>query len=73
MCRLLGFVSDSKSNFTELLGNDFQEFVELSKVHSDGWGISNIGVYTPLSNAAINAFLKSEKCVHLHFHFEIIF
>jgi len=43
MCRLLGFVSDSKSNFTELLGNDFQEFVELSKVHSDGWGISNIG------------------------------
>jgi len=43
MCRLLGFVSDSKSNFTELLGNDFHEFVELSKVHCDGWGLSNIG------------------------------
>ena len=43
MCRLLGFVSDQKRNFPELFGNDFQEFVELSKVHCDGWGISNIG------------------------------
>ena len=42
MCRLLGFVSDHKSNFSSLLGNDFQGFVELSNVHCDGWGISKI-------------------------------
>jgi predicted glutamine amidotransferase len=43
MCRLLGFVSDQKRNFPELFGNDFQEFIELSKIHCDGWGLSNIG------------------------------
>lgn len=41
MCRLLGFVSESETNFSQLLGNSFENFIQLSKVHSDGWGLAN--------------------------------
>ena len=40
MCRLLGYVSDNKTNFTKLLKEDFPEFVQLSNIHGDGWGIA---------------------------------
>lgn len=41
MCRLLGFASDQKTNFQSLLGDTFQEFVDLSKIHCDGWGVAH--------------------------------
>ena len=41
MCRLLSYVSDSETNFPKVVGKDFQEFVQLSKVHCDGWGITD--------------------------------
>lgn len=40
MCRLLGYVADRETNFSKLLGSDYAEFVALSKVHCDGWGIA---------------------------------
>ena len=40
MCRLLGYVSDSNTDFPTIVGPDFEEFVNLSKVHCDGWGIT---------------------------------
>jgi predicted glutamine amidotransferase len=41
MCRLLGYVSDSDTDFPSVVGENFEEFVKLSKVHCDGWGITD--------------------------------
>ncbi len=40
MCRLMGYVSQAESSFPAQVGKDFQEFIALSSVHCDGWGIS---------------------------------
>ena len=40
MCRLMGYVSQAESSFPAQVGKDFQEFVALSSVHCDGWGLS---------------------------------
>ena len=42
MCRLMGYVSHEKTNFDALVGEDFKEFISLSSVHCDGWGIATI-------------------------------
>ena len=41
MCRLLGYVSDSDTDFATVVGPNFEEFVNLSKIHCDGWGITD--------------------------------
>ncbi|MCX6448251.1 MAG: class II glutamine amidotransferase [Actinobacteria bacterium] len=40
MCRLLGYVSNEERTFVDVVGEGFENFVELSKEHKDGWGIS---------------------------------
>ena len=40
MCRLMGYVSQAESSFPAQVGKDFEEFIALSSVHCDGWGIS---------------------------------
>jgi predicted glutamine amidotransferase len=40
MCRLMGYVSQTESSFPAQVGKDFEEFIALSSVHCDGWGIS---------------------------------
>jgi predicted glutamine amidotransferase len=40
MCRLMGYVSQAQSSFPAQVGKDFEEFIALSSVHCDGWGIS---------------------------------
>ena len=42
MCRLLGYVSHEKQTFKSAVGSDFSEFVTLSSVHCDGWGVATI-------------------------------
>ena len=42
MCRLLGYVSQKKQSFNQAVGSDFAEFVTLSSVHCDGWGVATI-------------------------------
>jgi len=42
MCRLLGYVSHEKQTFNSAVGSDFAEFVTLSSVHCDGWGVATI-------------------------------
>ena len=42
MCRLLGYVSQEKQSFNSAVGSDFAEFVTLSSVHCDGWGVATI-------------------------------
>ena len=41
MCRLLAYVSENETDFPTMVGENFEEFVELSRVHKDGWGIVN--------------------------------
>jgi predicted glutamine amidotransferase len=40
MCRLLGYSSTTATTFNEAVGSNFEEFVNLSKDHCDGWGIA---------------------------------
>ena len=40
MCRLLGYSSTTATTFNEAVGDNFAEFVNLSKDHCDGWGIA---------------------------------
>ena len=40
MCRLLGYSSPTPTTFNEAVGSNFEEFVNLSKDHCDGWGIA---------------------------------
>ena len=42
MCRLMGYVSSSPESFGEVVGENLQEFIELSSVHCDGWGITTL-------------------------------
>ena len=42
MCRLMGFVSPKKISFPALVGDNFSDFVSLSSVHCDGWGLSTV-------------------------------
>ena len=39
MCRLLGFVASRPSTIQEFAGPNFKEFVKLSEVHKDSWGV----------------------------------
>ena len=41
MCRLLAYASKDATTFPELVGEPFAEFVALSSIHCDGWGISD--------------------------------
>lgn len=40
MCRLLGFVANQERTFADVVGAGFKDFVQLSKEHKHGWGIS---------------------------------
>jgi len=42
MCRLLGFVSSQPESFAEAVGENLNEFIHLSTVHCDGWGIATL-------------------------------
>ena len=40
MCRLMSFVSRETLDFPQIVGANFDEFVELSTFHKHGWGIA---------------------------------
>jgi predicted glutamine amidotransferase len=40
MCRLMAFSSLNETSVPSFMGSAFQEFVELSKVHHDSWGLA---------------------------------
>lgn len=42
MCRLMGFVAPEKTTFPAMAGPGFKDFVALSSIHCDGWGIATI-------------------------------
>ena len=46
MCRLLGYVASKERTFADVIGEGFENFIELSKEHRHGWGISASSVNT---------------------------
>lgn len=42
MCRLLGFVSSQPESFAQAVGENLKEFIHLSTIHCDGWGIATL-------------------------------
>jgi predicted glutamine amidotransferase len=40
MCRLLGYVSETERTIPEVAGSKFADFVALSEIHKDSWGIA---------------------------------
>lgn len=40
MCRLLGYSSTTPATFSEIVGENFNQFVKLADDHCDGWGIA---------------------------------
>ena len=38
----MGFVSHEKTTFPKMAGSGFNDFVALSSIHCDGWGVSTI-------------------------------
>ena len=42
MCRLLGYVSLKPESFAQAVGEKLPEFISLSSVHCDGWGVATI-------------------------------
>ncbi len=41
MCRLLGYTAPNATTFTDVVGANFNEFINLSTDHCDGWGIAS--------------------------------
>lgn len=42
MCRLLGYVAKSPVSLAEIAGPNFKDFINLSEVHKDGWGLCTV-------------------------------
>ena len=40
MCRLMAYSSKNQTTLPSFMGDTFQQFVELSKVHHDSWGLA---------------------------------
>ena len=59
----MGYVSPAKTSFPELVGAGFADFVALSSVHCDGWGLSTLdkdGGHTLLEKRVESAAQSSE-------------
>ena len=41
MCRLLGYTAPNATTFNDVVGANFDEFINLSTDHCDGWGIAS--------------------------------
>ena len=56
MCRLMAYVSRTPTTLPEFVGNDFSEFLELSRIHKDGWGLAySEGSTTQVAKKALAA------------------
>ena len=60
MCRLLGFTSTDRKSFYNVVGSNFDAFVELSAEHKDGWGVGYEGQVIKDIDAAKESSLLAE-------------
>ena len=69
LCRLLGYTAPNATTFTEVVGANFDEFINLSTDHCDGWGIATTqnkktSLYKEPVAANKSAHLKEELATH---------
>ncbi len=63
MCRLMAFSARNETTLPSFMGSAFQEFVELSKVHDDSWGLA-------LSNGSTATVTKKAETAALSSSFQ---
>jgi predicted glutamine amidotransferase len=63
MCRLMAFSARTETTLPSFMGSAFQEFVELSKVHDDSWGLA-------LSNGSTATVTKKAETAALSSSFQ---
>ena len=61
MCRLLGYVANEERTFADVVGEGFENFVELSKEHKHGWGISACSTDTRKTELVRDLTLAAES------------
>ncbi|ASY10750.1 class II glutamine amidotransferase [Candidatus Planktophila lacus] len=61
MCRLLGYVATEERTFADVVGEGFENFVELSKEHKHGWGISACSTDTRKTELVRDLTLAAES------------
>jgi len=61
MCRLLGYVATEERSFADVVGEGFENFVELSKEHKHGWGISACSTDTRKTELVRDLTLAAES------------
>ena len=61
MCRLLGYVAAEERTFADVVGEGFENFVELSKEHKHGWGISACSTDTRKTELVRDLTLAAES------------
>ena len=63
MCRLLGYVASEERTFADVVGEGFENFIELSKEHKHGWGISASSTETRNTTLVRDLTLAAESAV----------
>lgn len=67
MCRLLAFSSKHSTTIPEFVGSEFADFVELSNVHHDAWGLAiDKGAETSLVKLAETASNSESFAVNIN-------
>jgi predicted glutamine amidotransferase len=61
MCRLLGYVASEECTFADVIGEGFENFIELSKEHKHGWGISASSTNTRTTTLVRDLTLAAES------------
>jgi predicted glutamine amidotransferase len=61
MCRLLGYISRSETDFPSISGPAFRDFLALSEVHKDSWGIALSGGDSSRVFKSAETALSSER------------
>ena len=61
MCRLLGYVANEERTFADVVGEGFENFIELSKEHKHGWGISASSAETRSTTLVRDLTLAAES------------
>lgn len=61
MCRLLGYVSAAPTSVANFAGSSFSEFVNLSEVHKDSWGLCLVDHETAVLHKSAETAAISER------------
>ena len=61
MCRLLGYVSKAPTSVKDFSGIAFDQFVKLSDVHKDSWGLSLIGAEKKVLYKSVESAASSKS------------